>query len=497
MVHDSGIAGRNVVENQRWGVAPSLTFGVGAPSRLTFSYYYLEQDNISDYGIPWVPANHNVFVELRDKPAPVPRETFYGFRSRDREVLGSDLATLRFEHSFSDNLSFQNQLRYGRSTRDSMATPPRFVGPDSTDITREMRSWITEDGVWDNQADLRAEFTTGRLQHSVVTGLSITNESNVRTIRTAPNSRTTLLNPNPDDLYTGTITVSPDKGHVTGKTQSLFAFETVELGRRWELTGGLRWDRFGVDGVTTSLTPVNRADKMLSGRAGIVFKPRPNGSIYASYGTSLNPSLEGLSYQTVNSQVDPEKTYTVELGSKWDLLQSRLLLSGAVFRVDKTNALTPGVLPDDPPQVLEGEQRVNGMELAATGMLTRTWRVFAGYTFLGSEVVKSNNPSEIGKELPLTPKNSFNIWTTYGIRRLTVGLGAGLVDKRFNNISNVRSVNGYWLIDAMAEFPVTDRLNLRLNVYNLTDEYYFDRVGGGHIVPGPGRSMSLGTTIRF
>jgi catecholate siderophore receptor len=96
---------------------------------------------------------------------------------------------------------------------------------------------------------------------------------------------------------------------------------------------------------------------MLSWRAGAVYKPSTNGSIYAAYGTSLNPSLEGLSYQTANTAIEPEKTYTYEIGTKWDLFKDRLLVSLAGFRVEKTNSRTPGLLPDDPPQVLEGRRR--------------------------------------------------------------------------------------------------------------------------------------------
>jgi catecholate siderophore receptor len=117
LAHDSGVAGRDVVNNQRWGVAPSLAFGLGTPTRLTLSYFKLKQDNISDYGIPWVPATNNVLTAYRDRPAPVPRETFYGFRSRDYERMGSDMATVKYEYDFSDALQLRNQLRYGRSTR--------------------------------------------------------------------------------------------------------------------------------------------------------------------------------------------------------------------------------------------------------------------------------------------------------------------------------------------------------------------------------------------
>jgi catecholate siderophore receptor len=166
LIHESGVAGRDVVENQRWGIAPSIAFGLGTQTRLTLSYFKMKQDNISDYGIPWVTATHNVLREFRDKPAPVPRETFYGFKNRDFEKLDADLATVKFERDFSDNLSLRNQLRYGYSTRDSIATPPRFASNDSTVINREMRSWVTEDEIWDNQTDLRAKFSTGKVEHT-------------------------------------------------------------------------------------------------------------------------------------------------------------------------------------------------------------------------------------------------------------------------------------------------------------------------------------------
>ena len=130
--HDAGVAGRDAVKNDRWGLAPSLSFGLGTPTRFTLSYYKLKQDNISDYGIPWVPATNNALADYRDRPAPVSRETFYGFRDRDREVLNQDAGTVRFEHDFSDNLQLRSQLRYGLAGRNSVATPPRFADNNST-----------------------------------------------------------------------------------------------------------------------------------------------------------------------------------------------------------------------------------------------------------------------------------------------------------------------------------------------------------------------------
>jgi catecholate siderophore receptor len=498
LVHDAGVAGRNVVENERWGAAPSLSFGVGQPTRLTLSYFHLQQNNISDYGIPWVPVTNNVLVAFRDRPAPVPRETFYGFRNRDSEKMRSDLATVKFEHDFDDKLSLRNQFRYGRSTRDSFATPPRFAANNSTVINRELRSWLTEDTVWDNQSDLRAGFSTGKVEHELIAGVVLTRENNIRRTRTAPNAVTTLLDPNPEDVFTGAITTSPIVGDITGNSQALYAFDTAKLGQMWELNGGLRWDRFDAAGTTTTAVPIARVDKMLSFRGGVVFKPKPQGSIYASYGTSLNPSLEGLSYGTANTAIDPEKTYTFDAGSKWDFLAGRLLLTGAGFRVEKTNARTPGLLPGDPVQVLQGRQRVSGIELSASGRFTHTWQIFSAYTLLDSETVDSNTAAEIGKELVNTPRNSFNLWTTYALpQRLTLGGGLRFVGKRYGNTINTRFVASYWTADLMASYPLTKHVDLKLNIYNLTDKYYFDRLGGGHLIPGPGRSATVSMGFKF
>lgn len=501
--HHSGVAGRDVVKYDRWGVAPSITFGLGKPTRFTASFYKLKQDNISDYGIPWVPATNNALAAYRDKPAPVPRNTFYGLRNRDFEKLDTNLVTLKFEHDFNDSMSVRNQFRFARSSRDSIASPPRFANNNSTAINRELRSWQTGDDVWDNQSDFTARFNTGEVEHALVGGLALTRETNTRRTRTAANMPTTLLNPNPDDVFTLPIVEGTIVGDVTANSQALYLFDTLKFARRWELTGGFRWDRFDADGISTAGATVARTDRMFSGRAGVVFHPVQEGTLYVSYGTALNPSLEGLSYNTASTAVDPEKTRTIEVGSKWDFLQGRVLATAALFRVDKTNARTPGETANDPPIVLEGQQRVDGVELSVTGNLARGWQVLAAYTLLDSEILSSNVVTngvkvEIGKELINTPRNSFNFWSTYRFSNgFNFGGGVRFMGKRFGNNINTRWVDGYWTADMMAAYPISNHLDLKLNLYNLTNTYYFDRLGGGHVVPGPARSASFGVGFRF
>lgn len=499
LAQDAGVPGRDVVENQRWGIAPSLAFGLGSPTRLTLSYFHLQQDNIPDYGIPWVTPTQNVLADLRDRPAPVPRNTFYGQVARDKEDLRSHQATVKIEHDFSDSFLLRNQLRYGLANRDSITTAPRFASPDSLVINRNGPAWLTEDNVWDNQTDLRADFATGGIRHTLVTGLAFTREHNQRWARTVAGApQTTLLSPNANDPFNGTITMNPLGGDATGDTAAAYVFDTARLGQKFELTGGVRAERFAVDGVNVNQSPLERVDKMLSGRAAAIYKPVQRGNVYVSYGTSQNPSLEGFTYQPAATDLEPEKTYTVEAGSKWDLLGNRLMLSGAVFRVVKTNARTPGINPDDPPTILDGKQVVKGVEVGLAGNVTRAWTLFSAYTFLDSQIEESNNPAEQGNLFSNAPRNSFNVWTSYSFPwRIMLGGGARYTGRRYNNFQNVRSVDGYWTLDAMASLRLSRNLDLRLNLYNLTNEYYFERLGGGHLIPGAGRAAMVSTQFHF
>jgi len=509
LFHDSEFPGRSAVDFRRVGFAPSIMFGLGSRTRYTLSYFYMDQDNVSDYGIPWVPATNTSLVEYRDRPAPVPRDTFYGFIDRDREKLRSDQATFRFEHDFDDNLSLRNQFRYGYSRRDSIATPPRFASNANTVINREMRSWLANDDIVDNQTDFTARFNTGKVRHSLVLGGSYAFEKNHRVLRTAVNSQTTLLDPNPNDIYTGSIVINPLEPELTGNSLAGYVFDTVHFGEKVQLVGGLRWDRFAVEGRNVVTTPTNafvaidRNDTILSGRAAVVYKPVESGSFYVSFGTSANPSFEGLLYSPASATLDPEKTQSYEAGTKWNLFKNRLLLTGALFRTDKTDARTTNSV--DNTVSLDGDVRVQGVEFTATGNLTANWQMFAGYTLLDSEIIRSNTFSvvngvtiyEQGKELINTPRNSFNLWTTYRWDRFFFGGGPRYVGKRYGNNINTRFVEDYWVADLMASYRVSKNVDLRVNLNNIGDKYYIDRIGGGHIVPGAGRVLLVSSSFRF
>jgi catecholate siderophore receptor len=451
----------------------------------------------------------NTNVPLRaygDQPAPVDFGNFYGLTSRDYEDTKTNVATGRVEHDFGSALSLRSILRAGDTNRDSLITSPRFESDASTAIRRtDWKSRDQSDGIVASQTDLTSKFRTGSIGHALVTGVEFARETSEnwnRVERGGPQPSTDLFNPDFSTPYASHLARDGAVNDATAQSAAVFVFDTLQLHPKLELTGGLRWDRFALDYRTVNAasqeSTLERTDDMVSWRGGTVYKPRPNGSIYVGVGTSLNPSTEGLSLSAATATLDPERSRSVEAGAKWDLLGGRLGFNTAVFGTSKNNARTPGVNPGDPPTVLQGEHTVSGVEFGVNGNVTDRWQMFGGYTFMDSEITRSNNAAEVGKEFGNTPNHSLSLWTTYRLPRAAeVGGGAQYVGDRFNSNTGARTAPAYWVIDAMAAYRVSEQLTMRVNGLNIANERYIDRVGGGHFIPGPGRSVMLTADIGF
>ena len=502
---DSGVPGRDVVKNARWGVAPSIAVGLDSPTRLTVSHLHLSQDNLPEYGLPWVPANTNPdLAEYGNGQPPVRFSNFYGLTSRDYENTKTDVTTVQIDRALSPAGTLRNLTRYGRNDRDSVITAPRFASVNtSTALNRQLQSRDMLDTIVTNQTSVTSSFGTGALTHAVSAGFELAREASENFARSGPAAPTAdLFNPDPTQPYPGPITRTGASTNGTADSLGLYAFDTVQVTDQLEVTGGLRWDRFVVDSeataITGDVTTFERIDSMASWRGGAVFKPRPKGSVYLGYATAFNPSAEGLSLSAATVLLEPEKTRSLEVGTKWDILGGRLSLSTAGFRTEKTNSRTPGVNPGDPPTVLAGEQRVNGIEVGASGRISSRVSVLSGYAYMQSEIEASNTPAELGNALALTPAHTLSLWTTFDVtREVSFGGGAQYMDAVFRNATNTAKVPSYWLLNAQASYRVNEHLTLRFNGQNLADKQYVDRVGGGHFIPGPGRQLMLTSDFQF
>lgn len=490
MGHQNDVPGRDKIDRERWGIAPSLRLGFSDATRLTLSAFHQTDDNLPDYGVPALDGK---------KLAGVKRDAYFGWKNLDKEQIEQNAFTADFEHDFSDHLRLQNLTRYSHTARDTIVSAShvntsgvpagryRPAGPQAygRDATTEM---------WINQSNLIGDFEFAGMRHDLVAGVELSRET--LDLKTYNHGLGSALYPrdgyalgNPPGRWNGPVNkATSGYTETTLKGQAYYLFDTIALSERWDLNLGLRYDKIkgDVDKYSGShvkgeslVSDTNKA----SARTGLVFKPTENGRIYAAWGNSFNPSAENLAstgggLSKGNQDLAPEKNETWELGTKWELLDKRLELDAALFRVEKSNARE--TMADGSTQ-LAGKQRVQGVEIGVTGHVTEQWDVFANYTFLDSETLKAANTASgiarKGQALGNTPPRSLNLWTTYELPAgWTLGYGTRYVSERNVSSSTRAKLDAYWVHNAMLGYKVNHNLDLQLNVNNLFDKDYVERV---------------------
>ncbi|OZI32709.1 TonB-dependent siderophore receptor [Bordetella genomosp. 1] len=540
---DAGKPGRDRVEERRWGVAAALGWGLGTDTRVYLDVLHVKQDNRPDGGVVTVglPGYRAPGRALRflDEEAPAPSTNFYGLAS-DRDRSTTDRLTLRLEHAIGADATVRNITRWSRTQQDYVVSSfmagvrNLVIDPDSDrpswTMTRMFNQKDLVNRLLSNQTNLTARISTGALVHDLSAGVEFTRERQVSYGRTTPN-------PIPVSVYQpdssphvprGTRTGADGRG--TTDTYALYAFDTITLSPAWQINGGVRLDRYrtayrsamgcggtgrgavACHGLRTG-TPVTNVDERISGtllnwKLGAMYRLTPVGNVYANFAVSQQPP-GGANFQLAHAgnsanrtDFAPQKAQTVELGTKWDVLERRLLLTAAVFR---TRVFNEVVAESDGTYSQNGEKRVQGLELSASGNLTDDWSVNAGFTVQDATVDKGPAVANDGsRNIGYTPRHAFSGWTQYRLPHgFRIGAGVRYVGTRERGrdgaIGTPDYARAYWVFDAMAGYAVSKHLDFQLNVYNLFDTAYVASINksGYRYFPGAPRSFLLTAKLRY
>ena len=539
MAHDADVPGRNGPENKRWGIAPTVTFGMGTPTEITLGWQHLQTDDVPDGGVPYrwsngqaanLPGGSTVRPEYGNS-----RKNWYGLDNRDFQKEKSDLLTASVEHKFSDTNKLRNTLRYSKSTQDYVWTQPDDSkgNVDKGYVWRRGNFRDSETTTLQNVTEFTGQAQTGSVGHSFAVGLELAKEkADIRSgaIQDNATSNCAAVTPWCADLNNPNSGANWQYAWVKGRTTTnkidtvaLYGFDTLKLNEQWLLNGGLRVDHYKVStaapqythpitGNTTAALDQSRTDTLFNYQLGVVYKPARNGSIYVNLasasrpgGSSLGNGSEDLGITTdALADLKPEKTRSIELGTKWDVLNNHLGLTAAIFRNEVTNVR----ITENGITYMGGNKVVNGIELGFTGSVLPGLDVFGGYTYMDSEQ-KDMGAGNIANGQPFqnTPKHSFSLWTSYKpMSKLTLGLG--VYAQSSVNASYIRSTvdggivtkgaSGYARYDAMASYQFTPNMALQLNLYNLTDKVYYTGVRSPHYANiGAGRSAVATLKIAY
>lgn len=524
MVQDSGVDGRDYVKNKGYGLGLSYVAGLGTPTRVHLFSQHLRQDNVPDGGIPAI-GYEGYTTAIGPK---VRRENFYG-SVNDREKVDADMFTVKVEHDLGERTTIRNITRYGRTSMDRTLTGVNTgntgistAGAQSAwTVNRSRQRVDMENSILANQTSVNTEFNTGSVQHSLAAGVELLHEkqnSFDHGTVAAGTPPANLYNPNPFETMGN---FGGRTGGVTGGTTntiSAYAFDNAKLNERWSINGGLRVDvyKLSTDNVTAAgvRTLLDDSRSLVSWSVGSVYKPAENGSIYASYATSATPpgtsnfQLNSSPTNQANSTLDPQKTDTIELGTKWELLNKRLNVAAALFRTENDGQTSQDAVTGQTFQY--GKTRVQGLELSAVGQITNFWQVTAGLAKTSTKALnqRSRNATTgvvtVSDGVRWSPDLTATVWSSYQLDKLTLGLGARYTSEQKRVVTvggtgNVPNIPSSWVADAMVAYQFTDKVSLRLNVYNLFDKEYLMTLnnGGGRLALGAPRSAALTANVKF
>lgn len=543
LLEDSGMAGREHVEKNSWGLAPSLAFGLGTGTRAIFAYEHVQMNDRPDWGVPG--ATFKGLFSYNPATSGADRDSFYGLKS-DYDDTVVDAFTARFEHDLASGATIRNQTRWARVDRDARYTVPTgFTAPRTVPTQTQFYDRVNTSLT--NLTNLSYSFQAGAVKHTLAAGLELTREKSEadRYATAVVAGGADLFDPDYERFDAHRLSPTESAKAVID-TVAVYVYDTLEFNEHWQLTAGLRFENYEVDidsrnaaGAPVGIDGYGDSEFTVGGKIGLVYKPAKNGSIYAAYGVSSQPPGSYLSNPDISrtgdnafpgfvAGADPVKSENYEIGTKWDFFDARLSTTAALFYTEKRVPITGRDVGETSDSLKGyGKQRVKGLELGASGKITDAWDIYAGIVFMDSERKHSAYLDQVrlnsggtgdygtatrtsGDELAFTPKVSGSLWTTYRLPvGLTLGAGARHVDSSYVGrpddanriIANGRygKVPSYTLYSALASYEVTENLDVRLNVDNLTNEKYVasSNWNSNRVSLGDPRTFTLSTSFRF
>lgn len=479
---------RDFFDGERYGFNPTARLELSDNTTVDVSYEYVNHQRFIDRGIPT--GTDGMPVEaLKDIVFADPKNNYHELEAH---IFRANIA-----HQFTDNIKGNFSAFYG--DYDKVYANFYASGYDQNTNIVELDGYI-DNTVRDNlilSSNMIAEFQTGNFEHTLIVGADFvqTNSDQNRfnpVFSSTIDDREFFIASRPISLrgfagvnasgesFTTDFTDLNDDTRVGLDVFSLYIQDEIEISKHLDIIIGARFDSFDIEvfnAVPSSLETRSRKDEQVSPRAGIIYKPQENVSIYASYSESFLPR-SGEQFANINgnnNQLDPDTFANQEIGIKWDFADG-LSLTAALFENEQSS---PQVADNDPATLDIIDSEISGFELQLAGQVTDAWSVSFNYSTLDGEIVDRNGGT--GRSPREVPESNISIWNSYQINDVMgLGLGATYQDESFIDNSNTAILPSYTRFDASAYYDVSDTMRVQLNVENLTDKLYYPNAHSTH-----------------
>ncbi|WP_372802647.1 TonB-dependent receptor [Paracoccus seriniphilus] len=488
--------GRKNKTSDRKGFAASVAHAFSSSTTLTAGLYYYEMHDMPDYG--------NAILDgtiLGDN------STWYGLSNRDFRDNETRSGYLTLDHTLGNGWQWTSTLRAAKDLAVYVATAPEYSDTYGG-VLANAKSGNRETKTISFNSQLSGTKNWGGVQHDLAFGVDLSREETFKgsVDGTTSNTTSTLFeDPNhPDNgmAWNGVLDITDRESEGVTKTTALYLMDTMTISPKLEFSAGLRLDIFDVSGARINTAgrgeepayvDLSEHQEFVNGNVGIVYHPTESVSLYGNIASSADPALDNVGIQTDydsnagggDINVDPERTYTYEVGAKW-MPNPNLLLGAALYRVEKENERAYDETTDEYYLAAESS-RSQGVELTFSGMINERWSISGGYTYIDYSADGGETDYVNG-----VPEHAFSLWTSYDVTpKWTVGGGAYYTGT--THATSTVKIPDSWQIDVMARYAIDDSTSAQVNITNLFDEDIYETGyrNGRFVNMGAARTVSL------
>ena len=468
---------RDYYDGDRYGFNPTLRVQLSPQTTLDLSYEHADHERFIDRGVP----------TLNGEPVEAFEEIVFGDTDTNLTTLRADIYRANISHEFSDTQKGNFVIQYSDFAKmyknyyaSGYSGGNSFTADGYKDPTERTNLIISGNVV--------NEFQTGSVKHTLLVGAEIidTENENFRYntffITTEDDNEVfNITRPiNFGVNAAGVRTYNDFTADLKSKTASdievtsFYIQDQIDVSDNFKIMLGGRFDSFDITvRDIKNGTSETREDEEVSPRAGLIFKPQENLSLYVSYSESFLPR-SGEQFKSLSSssaRLDPDVFESTEIGVKWDI-RDNLSFTVSYFDSEQTQAVRDSDTGEN--SEIVGLQ-VDGIELELKGQVSDKLYLALGYSDLDGETGKGGEPREI-------PEQTASLWATYQVND-NFGLGFGITHQGESNIKNDKPgliLPDYTRVDFAAYYDISEDLSLQLNVENITDELYFPHSHSTH-----------------
>ena len=483
---------RDHYDGNRVGFNPTMTLKVSPETTVFLSYEYADHERFIDRGIPTI--NGSPDESLSD--------IVFGNSSANVQTLEATIMRAQVEHTISD--TSKANFSFTSSSFDKLYQNIYASGYDGTLVTMDGYYDPTERDNTIMSANLVNELSLGGVVHTLLIGAEFIQTDN-ENLRYDANWSTTnddneIFNiTRPMDFTVNSGGVSTALDYVTKLNRqtasdisvtSIFIQDQIDLSDNWKLMVGGRLDDFDitVDDIKNG-TSESRNDNTFSPRAGVIYKPQENVSLYLSYSESFLPrsgeQFKALS--ATSARLDPDVFESTEIGMKV-ALNENISLNAAYFDSEQVRAERD----NDTGETSEVRGlTVDGFEIELKGRVVDNLNLAIAYSDLSGETSSGGIPREI-------PEHTLSAFVAWEVNeKLSVGLGLTQQgESKIKDNTPGLVLPEYTRVDLSAYYQVAPNLSVQMNVENLMDELYFPHSHSTHQA-SVGESVNSRVSLRW